>query len=606
MTRLPCPPAACGRASPSCSTSALDLPQSERDGWLERLAGDDHAETRAGARRWELAAGPLETGFLRERPKLAPGGLFEAGHDRGAVPAESRLGEGGMGEVWRASRADEGPRREVALKLPHPELLGGPFRQRFARERDVLAALSHPHIAQLYDAGLSAEGHPYLALELVEGRPINEDCIAEHASLERRVELVRQVLEALTYAHQRLIVHRDIKPTNVLVTPEGGVKLLDFGIAKLLRPTEADDARLTQAVSRLATPAYAAPEQMADGEITVATDIFSVGVLLFELCTGQRPFAAAPLGRDAREAPLASQRANADAAGMHDGGRLARALRGDLDAVIARALALDPRARYSSAEAFARDLTRWRDGLPVGARRVGWAALSVKFARRNKVGVALAAVLALALAGGTGGIAWQARAAARAADRAEQEAARANAVKNFLIGLFEKGDPHGGGKPGETMTVKELLDRGTYRADAAFAGQPETEIELLGTLGEIYDALEDPSRAVQVDGRRLQLARTLYGADDPRVVSGTIGRCGNQTFVPGHGRRARPAAIGPPAVFTRYGADSLERAQWLTDSAEVHCERMYGGRDEALNDARQAVAIFQAHFPPMATTVSRS
>jgi eukaryotic-like serine/threonine-protein kinase len=594
MMRLPCPPELWARFS-SLLDTALDLPEAELADWIERLAGED-----AAVKPWLVrvleAEGALETGFLRARPHLAPHSVLEPGTIVGPYRLESRLGEGGMGEVWRASRADDGPRREVALKLPHPELLGGPFRQRFARERDVLAALSHPHIAQLYDAGLSAEGHPYLALELVEGRPINEDCIAEHASLQRRVELVGQVLEALTYAHQRLIVHRDIKPTNVLVTPQGGVKLLDFGIAKLLRPTEAEDGRLTQAVSRLATPAYAAPEQLQDGEITVATDIFSVGVLLFELCTGQRPFVVAPFGPDAREAPLASHRANANAAGMNDAARLARALHGDLDAIIARALALDPRARYSSAEAFARDLARWRDGLPVAARRVGWATLSLKFARRNKVGVALAAVLALALAGGTAGIAWQARVAARAAARAEHEAARANAVKNYLIGLFEQGDPRGGGKPSETMTVKELLDRGTDQINTALGGQPETAMELLDTLGQIYEVLEDPDRAMQAESRRLQLARALYGDNDPRVVNGTIDLAESHSeFLDRPGAQVLLQTIRR-SVFTHYGADSLERARWLTAWADS-LRTTNGGLSEALADARQAVAIFQSHYP---------
>jgi len=271
-------------------------------------------------------------------------------------------------------------------------------------------------------------------------------------------------------------------------------------------------------------------------------------------------------------------------------------LRGDLDAIIARALALDPRNRYSSAEAFARDLARWRNGLPVAARRVGWATLSVKFARRNKVGVALAAVLALALVGGTTGIAWQARIAAREAEHAKHEAARANAVKNFLIGLFEEGDPHGGGKPAETMTVKELLDRGTVRADAAFAGQPETEFELLGTLGEIYTGLEDPNRIIAVDTRRLQLARALYGADDPRVVSGTIEAAGHRTWILDmQGARALLQSVRA-AIFTHYGPNSLERAHWLARSASA-LRATHGARDEALNDARQAVAIYQAHFP---------
>jgi hypothetical protein len=592
MSRLPCAPDEWARFS-ELLDGAMELPLSEHAFWLERLSGRDAGLKPVLARVLASAAG-LETGYLRERPNLAPDGPFAPGVVVGPYRLDSRLGEGGMGEVWRASRADDGPRRQVALKLPHPELLGGPSRARFARERDVLAALSHPHIAQLYDAGLSAEGHPYLALELVEGQPINEACAAGRMTLHQRVALVREVLEALAYAHQRLIVHRDIKPNNVLVTPKG-IKLLDFGIAKLLRPDAMEDANLTQVAGRLATPAYAAPEQWEDGEITVATDVFAAGVLLFELCTGSRPYTAPPLGAAAREAPLASQRANPQAAGMDEDVRLARALRGDLDAVIARALALDPADRYRSAEAFSRDLARWLDGLPVAARHVGLIALGVKFARRNKVGVSLAGVLALALAGGTAGIAWQAHVAAQAAARAEHEAARANAVKDYLIGLFEKGDPHRGGKPSETMTVKELLDRGADQIDAALAGQPDVEIELLDTLGQIYNALSD-HRATQAWARRLQLARALYGADDPRVVGGAIDLAASETFFMDRAAAHDLLQSIRQTVFTRYGADSLERARWLKNWAES-LRSTPGARAESLAAARQAVDILGTHFP---------
>ena len=589
MSSLPCPPQHWPRFSVLLD-AAMEVPELARVEWLEGLGGPD-AEFRPWLARVLGGAAASRTGSFLDGPvsaALADDG-FQAGDTVGPYRLEALLGEGGMGQVWRASRQDDGPKREVALKLPHAELLAGPFRQRFRRERDVLAALSHPHIAQLYDAGMSAEGHPYLALELVRGQRITDHCRASETSLDRRVELVRQVLDALSYAHRRLIVHRDIKPSNVLVTPEGDAKLLDFGIAKLLRPTETADLLLTQPAAHLATPGYGAPEQFDGGAITVATDLFSVGVLLFELCTGHRPFGRTPTGPDAAAAPLASQRADAAAAGSPEGARLARLLRGDLDAVIANALAPNPAERYASADAFARDLRRWREGLPVSARRIAWPARAAKFVRRNRVGVALAGVLAMAMVGGTGGVLWQAK-------RAEREATRANAIKDFLIGLFEKGDPHGGGKPSLSMTAKELLDSGADDADAAFAAQPATEIELLETLGNIYDALNDSVRAEHVWSRRLDLARKLYGVADPRVVDGTIQLVYSETeFMDEDAALKLLDSVREP-IFTRYGAESLQRAQWLMGRANA-LRITHGARQEALNDAMQAAAILAKNFP---------
>jgi serine/threonine-protein kinase len=588
MSSLPCPPQHWKRFSVLLDV-AMEVPEPARIDWLEGLGGPD-AEFRPWLARVLGGAAASRTGSFLDGPVSAGNDDgFHAGDTVGPYRLEALLGEGGMGQVWRASRQDDGPKREVALKLPHAELLAGPFRQRFRRERDVLAALSHPHIAQLYDAGMSAEGHPYLALELVRGQRITDDCRASETSLDRRVELVRQVLDALSYAHRRLIVHRDIKPSNVLVTPEGDAKLLDFGIAKLLRPTETADLLLTQPAAHLATPGYGAPEQFEGGAITVATDLFSVGVLLFELCTGHLPFGRTPTGPDAASAPLASQRVDAAAAGSPEGARLARLLRGDLDAVIANALAPNPGERYASADAFARDLRRWREGLPVSARRIGWPARAAKFVRRNKVGVALAGVLAVAMVGGTGGVVWQAQ-------RAEREATRANAIKNFLIGLFEKGDPRGGGKPSLNMTAKELLDSGADDADMAFAGQPATEIELLETLGNIYDALNDSVRSERVWSRRLDLERALYGVADPRVVDGTLRLVYSETEFMDEDKAIKLLDSVRQPIFARYGAESLQRAQWLVGRANA-LRITHGARQEALNDAQEAVAIFEKRFP---------
>jgi tetratricopeptide (TPR) repeat protein len=586
MTSLPCPPQHWTRFS-ALLDAAMDLPEPARDGWLRRLQGQD-ATLRPWLERVLHSAASISTGDFMQGPRLAeaPGEDFAAGDMLGPYRLLALLGEGGMGRVWRAVRADDGPHREVALKLPHAELLGGPFRQRFRRERDVLAALSHPHIAALYDAGVSAEGHPYMALELVSGSPITKYCVQQTAPLERIVDLVRQVLQALSYAHSRLIVHRDIKPSNVMVTADGQVKLLDFGIAKLLHVPGTGDASgeapLTQAAGRLATPGYAPPEQMDGGAITVSADLFAAGVLLFELCTGQRP---SRLYAGGAEAPLASSRATKSPKRA----AASRQLRGDLDAIIARALAIDPARRYGSADAFERDLRRWRDGLPVSARRAGWAARAGKFVRRNRAGVALAAVLGVALAGGTAGIAWQAR-------RAEREAARANAVKDFLISLFEQVDPRNGGKPSDTMTAKELLEHGADRVDAAFASQPATEIEVLETLGNMFALMEDQDRTQRIWQRRLDLARATNGPADPATIDSALNLANDYIYFQQEDKARALLDSIRPIVMTKYGDHSLERARWMVGRASS-LRITHGARDEAIADERNAIAILEQYYP---------
>jgi tetratricopeptide (TPR) repeat protein len=586
MHNLPCPPALWPRFS-ALLDAALDIPELGRAAWLASLPLAD-AVLRTALEQVLLGGTGENTSHaltlssrLPEQESFAPGAYV------GPYRLEARIGEGGMGEVWRACRDDDGPRREVALKLPHAELLGGPFRLRFARERDTLAGLSHPHIAQLYDAGSSAGGHPYLALELVAGKPITEWCRTERSPLDRRIDLVLQVLDGLSYAHRRLIVHRDIKPSNVLVTPEGTAKILDFGIAKLLHPDSAENVTLTQPKARLATPAYAAPEQLDGGAITVATDLFSVGVLLFELCTGHRPFARVPLEADAAAAPMASHRLDQAASGLPDTRRTAARMRGDLDAVIAKAVALEPAGRYPSAEAFSGDLRRWRAGLPVQARRTSWTIRAQKFIRRNKLGVGLASVLAIALAGGTAGIAWQAR-------RAEAQAARATAIQDYLVKLFAQGDPRSG-RSIVNMTAKELLDLGADRAGAAFARDPETEMQLMRTLDDIYDAVGDSTRAEASASRRVDLARRMYGPVDPRTIDASLDLVATEALFQDEDKARKLTSDIRAQVLAVYGADSLQWAGWLLARA-ASLRDAHGGRDEAVADDQAAIAIYERRF----------
>jgi hypothetical protein len=587
MQNLPCPPALWPRFS-ALLDAALDIPELGRAAWLASLPADDAALKTALEQVLLGSTGEKTRSTLTLSSAPTEPGSFAPGMNFGPYCLEARIGEGGMGEVWRASRRDDGPRREVALKLPHAELLGGPYRLRFARERDTLAGLSHLHIAQLYDAGSSTDGHPYLALELVQGKPITEWCSTESAPLDRRIDLVLQVLEGLSYAHRRLIVHRDIKPSNVLVTPEGIAKILDFGIAKLLRPDSTEDITLTQPKARLATPAYAAPEQLDGGTITVATDLFSVGVLLFELCTGHRPFTRVPLEADATAAPLASHRLDQAASGLPDRRKTAARLSGDLDAVIAKAIALEPAGRYPSAEAFAADLRRWRSFLPVHARRSFWAIRAQKFVRRNKLGVALTSVLALALAGGTAGIAWQAR-------RAETQAARATAIQDYLVKLFAQGDPRSG-RSIVNMTAKELLDMGTDRAGAAFARDPETEIQLLRTLSHIYNDVGDGTRAEASASRRVDLARRVYGPADPHTIDASLDLVDIEVLFQDEDKARKLTSDIRAQVFSLYGSQSLQWAGWLQARA-TSLRGAHGGRDEAIADDLAAIDIYEHHFP---------
>lgn len=596
---LPCPPAQWPRFS-ALLDQALEQPEAARTTWLLALAGDDAPLRPALAR--VLAAGDARTP-LDTAPLPPPAGSGTAPPAPGAVIGPyvliERLGEGGMGEVWRARPAGDGPARDIALKLPHADSLSGRFLERFRRERDVLAALSHKAIAQLYEAGQSADGQPYLALELIEGAPITQWCHSRRSPIAARIDLAIEMLDALDYAHRRLIVHRDIKPANVLITAEGQLKLLDFGIAKLLGvPT---DSTLTQPLARMATPAYAAPEQLAGGAVTVASDVFSAGALLFELLTGQRPFARVPSDPAAEPAPLASKSAQAQSAGAPEGRRLGPLLRGDIDAVLARALALDPAERYPSAAAFAADLRRLQRGQPITARRIGPLTRLVKFVRRNPAFSILAAAFILAINGGTAAINWQAL-------RAQREAARATAIKDFMVGLFAAADAHGQSTGRAGMTAKELLDEGAGRAAAAFAGDPATEIEVLDTLATIYLDFEDADRNAAMRLRRLELARGLWGEADRRVINGTIELAEDLVYFM---RRQQARAILAdlrPVVLRHFGAQSREYARWLSAHASS-LRGLPGGWREAIEDTRQAVAILTrlddpAHHDALADALS--
>jgi serine/threonine protein kinase len=395
---------------------ALALDEGGRRVWLER-ATQEHPDLAAALREALLpgAAQATQLNALMSLPNLdaadqasAPGtsGL-KPGARVGPYELIRRLGAGGMAEVWLARRADGAFKREIALKLPMRNRPQAGLEVRFARERDILASLEHPHIARLYDAGVDPQGLPYLAMEYVQGAPLTDWCDAHRLGIPERLALFLQVLEAVQYAHEKQVIHRDLKPSNILVTDSGQVRLLDFGVARLLEGEETDQPALTSVYGRALTPDYASPELLRGDPIDARSDLYSLGVLLYELLTGTRPYrlkSAASIGAlDQAISTLEVRRPSLQleqTAGTTRNStveRLARQLRGDLDAIVLMALAKDPAQRYPSGAALARDLRAYLDGRPIRARPARVSYRLRKFILRNRALVGVSAVAALAI-----------------------------------------------------------------------------------------------------------------------------------------------------------------------------------------------------------------
>ena len=416
----------------------------------------------------------------------------------------ARLGAGGMGVVYAAERAGEGFRQRAALKLVRPGF-GPDFRERFLRERALLAGLDHPSVARLLDGGVTEDGLPYLAVELVEGEPVTAYAEVRDLALRARLALFLQACDAVAHAHRRLVVHRDLKPAHILVTEAEGdprVKLLDFGIGKLL---DGSDDGLTHTGGGPLTPQYASPEQLIGAEVTTATDVYSLGVVLYELLTGRRPYDLSGLAPSqalrvvAETVPI---RPSANGGGSTD----TRRLQGDLDTVVLKAIAKEPGRRYSSVEALADDIQRFLDGLPVRAQADTWAYRASKFVRRHRAAVAAGAVALVAVLAGAGVALWQAEEARDQADQAE-------AAQAFLVGMLGASDPLADGRD---VRVADLLDGAAEALDTSFAARPSLRAGLHNRLGETYFALGLVDEASVQYGHALALYER---ADGPSALT---------------------------------------------------------------------------------------
>jgi serine/threonine protein kinase len=476
----------------------LELDASARAARLEELHRDDPAA--ADDLTYLLAQhavierqGFLEGAMLRAVPEPTLEGQVV-----GSYTLDRLLGEGGMGSVWLAHRSDGLYESRVAIKLLNPALLGPGGIERFRREGRALGRLAHPNIARLIDAGVTGSGQPYLVLEYVEGERINAWCDAHSLDAAARVRLFLAVLAAVTHAHAKLILHRDLKPSNILVTPDGQVKLVDFGIAKLLDDGAGAAAQPgpTQVAGQAFTPDYAAPEQVQGGEVSVATDVYALGVLLYVLLTGRHPTSGADTS------PLDRLRAIVDTEPVRT-----RALRGDLDNIVLKALKKSPAERYQTAEAFAEDLRRYLADEPVSARADSVAYRASKFVARHRLGVLATSIVLATIVAATVVALRQAVEATRQRDRALSLAQRNDAVIDFFTTMMTEVAP-----ADRPVLIGDLMDR-SQEILLGEEGIPEHRAAILGTLAGYYLSAGKPAKAEELLGRSLELTEETTDAE---------------------------------------------------------------------------------------------
>ena len=577
----------------------LDLPVEARDGWVEQLSGS-HAELRPTLRRMLLATSAPETGevidlksriadVVRNAAAQSQTHELRAGEHIGPYELVREIGRGGMGFVWLANRADGAFRRAVALKLPYVTWAGS-LGERMARERDILAGLEHPNIARFYDAGVDAAGRPFMAMEYVEGQAIDAYCTVRQLSIRDRLLLVLDVAKAVAYAHSKLVVHRDLKPANMLVTAGGAVRLLDFGIAKLIEGESMADARLTQLSGRLLTPDYASPEQIRGEAIGTATDVYSLAVVTYELLTGTRPYRLKRQSAAELEEAIAEADPRLASEAVGDKPRK-RQLRGDLDAILNKAMKKSPSDRYATVDALAADLLRYLAGEPVLARPDRAVYRLKKFAGRHRVAFAASSAVLIALVAATSVSVFQAQ-------EAKRQAEKATAIKNFLLHVFTAGDNRAAGsKPAGEVTALELLDEGSKELVGALDTQPAVKLELIEDMGDIYERMDALDKELALLRVGITLADKSYGPDSEQkarllaLIAGALSFAGRWTD------SEKAAEEAERAFDASADHTSLYYAQLLKTKGGLLRGHGPSGALAARDTLQRAAAVFAKRYP---------
>ena len=594
---------------------ASEAPDSERARVLDEIgAGDEElrqeveALLRHRARRPEFIETPALGAGFAVRVETAEDAL-PPGSAIGPYRIVRRIGAGGMGVVYQGVREAPGFTHRVALKLIKRGMDTDEIIRRFEAERGVLARLEHPGIARLIDGGATPDGRPWLAMEYVEGEPLGTWCDSRRLGLAARLGLFLAVCDAAAAAHRRLVVHRDLKPANILVTPEGHPKLLDFGIAKVIDPEAAAGSTVTDSSSRMMTPEYTAPEVIRGDPVSTAADVYSLGVILYELLCGTRPFrlrsrtlaeAERVLLETEARAPSSMLRPTTRRAGVEQApeaeeisrlrgesaDRLRRRLRGDLDNIVLKAIQRDPRARYQSVPELADDLRRHLEGRPVSARRPTLRYRAGKFGRRHWAPLGAGAVAAASLLALVIGVWWQAGIATRQRDAALVAQDQAERITRFLQDMIESVEP---GSRGPDVSMREALDVAAARIDERLAGHPQAMAAIRTTLGRSYASLGEYTSSVRELRQALALWRSATSAQSPEVAS-ALDELATALYYHQEYEEAEDLMRRSLEASRRaYGPESVQTAQVLNNLGAL--VRALGEADEALGYHTEALRI---------------
>lgn len=496
-------------------SSALEIPEDQREAFLREASNGDTAilkEVLSLLRNFESAC----NFFSRPETASADFSPLTAGTQISVYRIEKELGRGGMSVVYEASRADGDYQEKVAIKVLKKGFDTEAILQRFRYEKQILASLRHPGIANILDGGETPSGQPYLIMELIDGQTLSDALASNNWSLVQKLKLFLQMTEAVQHAHNRLVVHRDLKPANIMITSDSRVKLLDFGIAKLLDESQLGELFPTRAGQRWLTPQYAAPEQKAGNTITPATDVYQLGLILFEMITGTRP-----AGLEETSVITLLRNSVPDQ-------ETKKKVKGDLEQILAMALNPDVQDRYQNAGEMGDDIKAYLSEKPVKARGSNWTYLTGKVIRRNRWAIVAVSLIMLSLVGGIMATTWQAARTQSALEAESLARAKAESITDFLYGLFERADPYESKDSisGKDLTLEQFVQQSLPAIRNDLAEQPEIQVEMLELMSKLYNRLSLKQESYEIGQEALEITRDHIGEQSPQFADQVLALAG--------------------------------------------------------------------------------